>query len=226
MLLQKSLNGRFGFTLAEVLVTLAIIGVVAAMTLPTLSQNYQKKVYITQLKKVYNLMSQAVLRLQTDKNALNPAEAGLISQESIDNFVPNYFKLVMTCDDVAEPCFSNQYISYGTHAVLNVPKGYKSYVLADGSAVAFKYSWSVSFPYTLIRVFVDLNGKSGPNVYGRDFFGMYIYSNGIIDIKSNTSHDAPLTEDERKSVTGYCGNGASLDACFGKILNDNWEMNY
>lgn len=208
------------------MVTLAIIGVVAAMTLPTLTQNYQKKVYITQLKKVYNLMSQAVLQFQTDKNALNPAEAGLVSQDTVDNFVPNYFKLAMTCDDVEEPCFSNQYISYGHHQVLNIPKGFKSYVLADGSAVAFKYSWAISSPYTLMRVYVDLNGKAGPNVYGRDFFGMYIYANGIIDIKSYTSHNAPLTETERNSITGDCSNGASLDACFGKILNDNWEMTY
>lgn len=206
--------------------TLGIIGVVAAMTVPSLLQDHQKKVYVTQLRKVCNIMTQALLRFQSDKNALNPAEAGLISQESIDNFVPNYFKLAMTCDDVAEPCFSNQYISYGTHAVLNVPKGYKSYVLADGSAVAFKYSWSISSPYRLVRVFVDLNGKAGPNVYGRDFFGMYIYSNGIIDSAASVSHNPPFTEQDRNVVTGYCGNGASLDACFGKILNDNWEMTY
>ena len=42
-----------GFTLAEVLITLGIIGVVAAITLPTVIQNYQKQVLVTQLKKMY-----------------------------------------------------------------------------------------------------------------------------------------------------------------------------
>ena len=42
------------FTLAEVLVTLGIIGVVSAMTVPTLMQNYQRQSYVTQLHKVYN----------------------------------------------------------------------------------------------------------------------------------------------------------------------------
>lgn len=41
-----------GFTLAEVLVTLGIIGVVSAMTVPTLMQNYQRQSYVTQLHKV------------------------------------------------------------------------------------------------------------------------------------------------------------------------------
>ena len=50
-----------GFTLAEVLVTLGIIGVVSAMTVPTLMQNYQRKSYVTQLHKVYNEIQQAAV---------------------------------------------------------------------------------------------------------------------------------------------------------------------
>ena len=65
------------FTLAEVLVTLGIIGVVSAMTVPTLMQNYQRQSYVTQLHKVYNELNQATLRYQTDRNALNLKEAGL-----------------------------------------------------------------------------------------------------------------------------------------------------
>ena len=40
-----------GFTLAEVLITLGIIGVVAALTMPMLIQNYKNRVYVNQLKK-------------------------------------------------------------------------------------------------------------------------------------------------------------------------------
>ena len=49
-----------GFTLAEVLVTLGIIGVVAAMTIPTLIQEHQKRALATATKKFYSTMSQAV----------------------------------------------------------------------------------------------------------------------------------------------------------------------
>ena len=51
---------RVAFTLAEVLITLGIIGIVAAMTIPTLVQNYKKKVVETKLAKVYSVMNQAI----------------------------------------------------------------------------------------------------------------------------------------------------------------------
>ena len=84
------------FTLAEVLVTLGIIGVVSAMTVPTLMQNYQRQSYVTQLHKTYNEVSQALLRYQTDKNAINLTEAGLTTQAAVNDIVNTYFKVVKT----------------------------------------------------------------------------------------------------------------------------------
>ena len=55
------------FTLAEVLITLGIIGVVAAMTMPALIANHQKKVAAVRLEKFYTIMSQAILRWEADE---------------------------------------------------------------------------------------------------------------------------------------------------------------
>ena len=52
---------RPAFTLAEVLITLGIIGVVAAMTMPSVITNYQKKQTAAQLKKAYSIVSQALV---------------------------------------------------------------------------------------------------------------------------------------------------------------------
>ena len=85
---------RFGFTLAEVLVTLGIIGVVSAMTVPSLMQNYQRQSYVAQLHKVYNELSQSLVRYQTDKNAVNLREAGLNNHDALSDFVKSTFKVV------------------------------------------------------------------------------------------------------------------------------------
>ena len=61
LLLKKA-----AFTLAEVLITLGIIGVVAALTLPSLIQNYHEKQRVTQLKKAYSVMQNAFLMAQEE----------------------------------------------------------------------------------------------------------------------------------------------------------------
>jgi len=55
------------FTLAEVLITLGIIGVVAAITIPTMVSNYRKRVVETKLQRVYSVMNQAI-RMSTAEN--------------------------------------------------------------------------------------------------------------------------------------------------------------
>ena len=58
---------KTGFTLAEVLITLGIIGVVAAMTIPILMTAYQKKQTVTRLKRAYSIVQQSI-RLSEDEN--------------------------------------------------------------------------------------------------------------------------------------------------------------
>lgn len=57
------------FTLAEVLITLGIIGIVAAMTLPALIANYKRQEYSTRIKKFYSTLSQAIIRSEVDNGA-------------------------------------------------------------------------------------------------------------------------------------------------------------
>lgn len=73
-----------GFTLAEVLVTLGIVGVVASMTLPSLIQNYKKHVTETKLKHAYNVLSNIFL-----KNREQMGEASEWPEEDAETFVKN-----------------------------------------------------------------------------------------------------------------------------------------
>ena len=220
------------FTLAEVLVTLGIIGVVSAMTVPTLMQNYQRQSYVTQLHKTYNEMSQALLRYQTDRNALNLREAGMSSQAEVNNFISSYFKVVNSCLDssTVTPCFANQSeykkISGATASGFdNDADGLgMSFVLANGTSIRPWLSNGVNF----IVMVVDVNGQKGPNILGRDFFDMCIDVNGNIDTCLRNGGTFPHTEAQRETeFNDVCiADSASIAGCFGKILNDNWQMNY
>lgn len=209
------------FTLAEVLVTLGIIGVVSAMTVPTLMQNHQRKTYVTQLHKVYNEFSQALVQYQTDRNAINLTEAGLTSQVNFNSFISNYFKTVQKCDSLT-PCFTDDYKTLNGGGV-NFSDG-TSYVLASGSSVRFLFSSSAD---KIGQIGVDINGKKGPNILGRDLFFIAVYKDGTLDDFNGGT--APLTEELRNNVyDSDCQGSGDVSGwgCFGKILNDNWEMTY
>lgn len=211
---------RLGFTLAEVLVTLGIIGVVSAMTVPSLMQNHQRKTYVTQLHKVYNELQQAALQCITDRNAINLTEAGINSHDAANNFIETYFKIVQKCEKSLTPCFvpveEMRTLNGGeakyTHTVRN------SYVLSSGAVIRFDYLTS------FISVLVDINGTKGPNIIGRDIFYMALYPDGRID--ESGAETGPLDKDTREEKFNNCQTAVSAWGCFGKILNDNWEMTY
>lgn len=71
---QKYNSGQNAFTLAEVLITLGIIGIVAAMTLPALITKYQEKVLKTQSKKSYALLSNALMSAKANNSYDNLGE--------------------------------------------------------------------------------------------------------------------------------------------------------
>ena len=206
------------FTLAEVLVTLGIIGVVSAMTVPTLMQNHQRKSYVTQLHKVYNELQQAIVQLMADTNAVNLKEAGINTTAASQNFIKNYFKTVTTCENSLKPCFSDTY-RFLSGAVYGIGDHVStSYILAGGAAVRPLYIAEGSSG-KLVNILVDVNGQQGPNILGRDTFYIAIYNNGAIDTYNASATSVPLTKAQRESA-------GSEWSPFGQIFNDNWEMNY
>jgi len=227
---------KFGFTLAEVLITMAIIGVVAALTIPTLTENYQKKVYVTSLHKTYNDLSHALERLMSDKGVENLVEAGLRSDNAIYDFIDKYIKYnkkSTTAFSDGDPFASKEkYRKMFTNEILDGSVQFNdmpSYVLASGVSIKTSYNPQ---GFKLFDVLIDTNGPKAPNTVGRDLFVIFVYKNGLID-DFHISYNAPLPPAIRDGqYTKFCNNPegyanpTNISGCFGKILNDNWQMKY
>lgn len=222
-----------GFTLAEVLVTLGIIGVVSAMTVPGLMKNHQRQVYITQLHKAYNELSQAVEAYTNSKNAVNLKEAGLSSSSGLKEFIDTEFKIVKDCSNSPNGCFASSYSSQTGTVPENLGiTGQYCFVTAGG------YSMCASEVGGLM-IYLDTNAQSGPNVYGRDLFILgvdtkhnYIDDFVIIYLLANggkSPYEAEagkaITAAREQAYTDHCSK-SSMMGCFGKILNDGWQMTY
>ncbi len=212
-----------GFTLAEVLIMLAIIGVVAAMTLPTLIQNQQKRSLEVATQKFYSNMSQAIKKYMADEGVDDLRNIPLIevyndnlsdeeknaneakAQEAVNNFVRKYFKVVKECDSNGG-CFASNYklqngdtFSDGTlfDGVEKYYLGHSSsfaFVIADGMCMIMQpVSWGGP-----LWIHVDINGKKGPNKVGYDYWDMDIFYDGSID-------EGSVTPECRKNIE--CNSG-------------------
>ena len=77
---------QVAFTLAEVLITLGIIGVVAALTLPTLIANYRNQAYVTQLEKTVSMLEQGFKKVLADEGVDNLEHTVLFSSIEGDSY--------------------------------------------------------------------------------------------------------------------------------------------
>ncbi len=100
---------KLGFTLAEVLITLAIIGVVAALTVPTVIRNYQERQTVTALKKFYTEISQAWARAQVENSTPDTWNWGTggdsASADKLIDYLAPYLKITKRCGGQSG-CFS------------------------------------------------------------------------------------------------------------------------
>lgn len=172
-----------GFTLAEVLITLGIIGVVAALTIPTLIASHRNKVLEVQFKKQYSIIQQALLNMQ-EKEGLIPNYSNFPNHEFVNTF-KNYYSVMVDCKysgceamdiDAADGNYANLtskvYRTYN-NAVYAGSGLFDDgqFMISDGSFLLFNSSGASS----RITITVDTNGyKKAPNRWGLDLFTFQI----------------------------------------------------
>ncbi len=101
---MKNVFKKFGFTLAEVLIAVGIIGTIAAMTIPTLKKSYEEHVFESRAKATYNHLQQAVALSKYAGDRFIPAATAANTREVAQNFYEKYFKntlkVAMFCKDL------------------------------------------------------------------------------------------------------------------------------
>ncbi|MDR1167409.1 MAG: prepilin-type N-terminal cleavage/methylation domain-containing protein [Heliobacteriaceae bacterium] len=195
------------FTMAEVLITLGIIGVIAAVTMPALISNYQNKAVLSQFWKAYSSVSNAYnLILNEDGpyttwgyNNKTGADSDAISEK-----FSKHMNFIRTCGYAAKDCWSNTYKTLNG-AVWNLNTWESQAVLNDGALVYFK-SFSEYSGFT-----IDVNGDKRPNTLGKDVFQFFITDKGIYP---QGARDCAFLVD---SV--YCNPDAVVEGCTGTNTN-------
>lgn len=205
MLLCISFCG--GFTLAEVLITLAIIGIIATLTIPSLVANVQQQQYITKYKKIYSTFAQAETSIINEYGPIDtlctPTGWTVDTNCIMDKFAEK-LSVVKKCSGntaYTNGCWhwlnSGPEINplYSMNGTVNFLWGnsYPGLILSDGTLVHFfggRAACDNSFE--CVTVAVDVNAFSSPNTIGKDVFFLEIHKNSISPYGTITDCD-PVT---------------------------------
>lgn len=179
-------ESKIAFTLAEVLITLGIIGVVAAMTIPSLIQSYKEKATVTAVKQSYSIFAQALKMVTIDNPDLSAlTDSSLSAKENSQIMfkeISKHIKKVKSCD-VDKKCMGNTYyLNLNNEKVSNwdTYNNLVTGVLANGTSF-----WILSLPASISgeetytgQIGIDINGNKRPNKFGVDFFWFTFNKNG------------------------------------------------
>ena len=191
---------KIAFTLAEVLITLGVIGVVSALTLPSVINNFQVSAWESGLKKSYATIINGFHAIASE-NGGDLRNSGLFDDvddetfsDRIDEAVRKHFKVVKSCkigDTINCPGYELHDLigNYQDNRfIYSRAEDYYIAYLADGSIMSAENSMCTPtaymdesmFRYNCAIIYIDINGQKKPNTRGKDIFQL-----GSIDEKGN-----------------------------------------
>lgn len=240
---QKSHKKKLftAFTLAEVLIVLGIIGVVASLTIPVLTQKYKKHVIETKLKQNYSLFKNALLMAQAEKG--DPSNWGLAPTNInstgwmltfFNDYIFKYLKVVEKGRlSLAELGYKTPIYSPNGTVAKELDSVATRYKLSNGSiVVTIGYNHN-NESSTALFIEVDLNGTAKPNTYGKDIF-KYVTTldsshigfdliNYNFTYDQNT-HKYTYTTFNHNELINNCLNNDAGTYCGALIVQNGWKI--
>lgn len=242
----------YGFTLAEVLITLGIIGIVAALTIPTLIKTYEKQTVITSLQKFNSTMHQAIKASEAENGQIQTwnfpatdwggAPANL-TVDFLNTYILPYLRVARRCDlATTTECWNNVLRPDGvsTTVLRYTNAAIAKYAMQDGTEIVF-LSYIAADGTGVIQVLVDINGAKQPNTLGKDVFVFIIAQKASNNLNGGNGDMASQVKNGGFYPDGYginlsggnynfrgCGKNVNYtyagSYCAAKIINDGWQI--
>lgn len=197
----SNLNQK-AFTLAEILISLVIIGIIAVLVLPPLITKVQDSQFRATFKKEYSVLSSAIQQLRNDNGGtvVGVCKASSNEYATFEDLLTPYLRIAKLQDKPGYsvygqdvwPAFGNFYYYDGSPVTASWDLPFAQYagglILNDGISILFsngyqncgngKYiggDWDGLAPFYLVNFVIDTNGPKKPNVLGKDIFVAYLW---------------------------------------------------
>ena len=231
---------KFGFTLAEILITMGIIGVVAALAAPSLVTSSNNAKIGPQLQKAVSTFETAAEMLLHDEDA--SGLMGVVGESQnieLGKALSKYMKL--DANHLAMNKTIYYYYYNGDGPTFELPTHGTPFRADDGIMYIFDI-WRKQTPKSIYpntpnnqyigAVHIDINGESAPNKLGKDVFAFALYNDGTLrPWGSKSGYDRRQGSDERHwdSTDGHYCNANKVEngwSCAGSIFDNNMKVIY
>ena len=228
-----------GFTLAEVLITIGIVGVVATMTMPALVQKYRTVEYTSKIKKAYTTLSVAM------NEYLRSSSADKLSQTAFINNAQEELKKVLrvvASGRLSSDLYQDAIMQITTLSDVTInPGNYNEFaanrgiITADGTLIAIsdiQGNYEATDTSVVYKIAIDTNGQKKPNQFGRDIFFYDILNNGDVSPRGGGEGTEGISGAYISGVSGISydhdcyRNGGYGTTCSAILMDAGWEMNY
>ena len=228
-------KAKLAFTLAEVLITLGIIGVVSAMTLPTLMSTISKKEIESRLKEDFSILAQINRRMIAEEADMNPMVADSnrpALNQWFNDYILQYMNVARVCYEPTTGCWPSSSRtrmlngSFYTDCKLGYGCGgdIVSFILKNGSMVTvdignneqLRTIFGVdSTAESCVKMYIDVNGDKRPNKFGIDVFLVTMTEDGFVPAGISRTKEQ-INSDCSPSGNGYW--------CLTLIKNSGWTI--
>lgn len=236
---------RKGFTLAEILIALGVIGIVMVLTIPQIIANHKKKVTVARLKQAYAIVKQAYTLAEAEYGSIdnweefNVARSTHTDSATTETAVKKYlapYVNAIRCDSSG---------SYRTKPIKQLNSNYYAslvepmrVMLKNGMFIEVNTIYNDSDNFVWMQLFIDLDGEKGPHELGKDVFVMayYRHLNNRVNIYLRKSNNGAYfigegnTVEHIKTMNMYgCQNGIANRphngaSCGAWIMQNSWEF--
>ena len=214
---------KTGFTLAEVLITFGIIGIVAAVTLPGLNNNVNKSKVGPALAKAVNTLEAAnkVALLEYDVTSLDAIDADKNYLENISLQLSGHTGL--KADKTAD---KNSFVlKDGTSLTL--------YSTTQAGPLVMNKTSDEKYNYAYYVLHIDINGSKTPNKKGQDQFMVYVDTAGTVIPAGGVQAQRYFTNSDKWIADAHTARDCKTkrpseinDYCTGTIMEDGWQIKW
>lgn len=217
------------FTLAEVLITIGIIGVVAAMTIPNLLTKMDRDKKIATVRKAQSILNQAIKLSTIDNEDYEAWDTSLPPREYLDKYYIPYMKVIAYCDTYAKCNYKNA-APWSRYNGSNSYTGFNAYsripiFTLDGILYSISQTGGSNdqddngiYDFNYIGsngVFIDVNGPNKPNRFGNDVFMLVRNQDGSVMPLGYNLPDSKINQD--------CSKQGKCLYCAEKLRRNGWK---